>query len=505
MHIENLIDELGGFGRFQRLFVLFLSTMKIPISWSLLMMAFAGIEPDWFCLSRDASSNWTSTNETAGKCLKNTSICGIRKFDEEMITAVSQWGLVCEKRWITGFIIAVQMGGVLLGAVVAGQVAGAYGRKNVIVAAIVVTCIGNVVSVFSTSWVMFTGLRVVLGVAAGAMQAINYIYQLEFVNRKWRVGLVVIPAFPVGVILACLMFWLSPNFIHLHIAGAVISLPYVIGCFFMPESIRWLAVKGRVSEAKALVTRIARINGRPEPDTTILEKIAAEEQRNHAMLMTYSYLDLFRTRQLVKTTLILCFSWASSSIVFYAISFGVADLSGNFYVNMLLMQVTEFPALMLVVVITSCIGRRWTCAVAFCGTSVSCFVLAIAVVYVPSEIEGVLITVLAILAKSLLIIAWHGLEVFSAEQYPTVLRNLGMSACSSGARVGGIISSQVLALGQGRDLMAPYLVMGVVSFVTGAVCLLLRETKGEALEDTLTRVKTETVAEDYELQTPLTT
>ena len=63
---------------------------------------------------------------------------------------------------MTGFIIAVQMGGVLVGAVVAGQVAGAYGRKNVIAAAILVTCLGNVISVFSTSWEMFTVMRQVL-------------------------------------------------------------------------------------------------------------------------------------------------------------------------------------------------------------------------------------------------------------------------------------------------------------------------------------------------------
>lgn len=78
----------------------------------------------------------------------------------------------------------------------------------------------------------------------------------------------------------------------------------------VPESIRWLAVKGRLDEAEAVVERVASLNGHTKPSNTRqrLQKVADEEEkagRGHH----YTYLDVYRGRRMVFTTLILNFIW----------------------------------------------------------------------------------------------------------------------------------------------------------------------------------------------------
>ncbi|XP_053408530.1 organic cation/carnitine transporter 2-like [Mercenaria mercenaria] len=46
-----------------------------------------------------------------------------------MDTVVSEWNLVCDRQWIVAFITSIQMVGVLLGSIIAGQMADSTGRK----------------------------------------------------------------------------------------------------------------------------------------------------------------------------------------------------------------------------------------------------------------------------------------------------------------------------------------------------------------------------------------
>ena len=49
-YLEQVLEETGGFGRFQVLLHGSILLSKVSITWSLLIMAFAGAEPDWWCL-----------------------------------------------------------------------------------------------------------------------------------------------------------------------------------------------------------------------------------------------------------------------------------------------------------------------------------------------------------------------------------------------------------------------------------------------------------------------
>ena len=54
--------------------------------------------------------------------------------------------------------------------------------------------------------------------------------------------------------------------------------------------------------------------------------------------------------------------------------------------------------------------------------------------------------VLAMVGKAGISGGWAALQVFSAELFPTVVRNIGVGSCSFSARIGAIVAPQIVFL-----------------------------------------------------------
>ena len=74
----------------------------------------------------------------------------------------------------------------------------------------------------------------------------------------------------------------------------------------MPESFRWYVGHDRIKEAEKVIKRVARINGKPEPDVT---KFITQMLPEGVPDRKYSFLDLFRNRDLLKYTLLFSVAW----------------------------------------------------------------------------------------------------------------------------------------------------------------------------------------------------
>ena len=74
--------------------------------------------------------------------------------------------------------------------------------------------------------------------------------------------------------------------------------------------------------------------------------------------------------------------------------------------------------------------------------------------------------------------------VYTAEMFPTVIRNQAVGTCSLVARIGGIISL-LLGLLSVYWLPAPVFIMGVVATTAGALAVFFPETLGEKLPETM--------------------
>ena len=74
--------------------------------------------------------------------------------------------------------------------------------------------------------------------------------------------------------------------------------------------------------------------------------------------------------------------------------------------------------------------------------------------------------------------------VYTAEMFPTVIRNQAVGTCSLVARIGGI-TSLLLDLLKVYWLPAPVFIMGVVATTAGALAVFFPETLGEKLPETM--------------------
>ena len=56
------------------------------------------------------------------------------------------------------------------------------------------------------------------------------------------------------------------------------------------------------------------------------------------------------------------------------------------------------------------------------------------------------VLVLAFIGKSAIAGGWAAIQIFSAEKFPTLIRDIGIAACSMAARIGGIVAPQIVYL-----------------------------------------------------------
>ncbi|XP_076448618.1 solute carrier family 22 member 7-like [Babylonia areolata] len=512
--MEELQKDIGGCGRFQWMLVSSLKLGIVPISWSMLQMAFCGIVPDWWCLpspdyhgnlssSSSSSSigngdNWPRDNTTFQACdipgSGGESCGGHMVFDESITTVVSEWSLVCERKYVKAIMTSAQMGGVFVGALVAGQTSDILGRRLTSYAALVWHLVTSLVAAFSVHWAMFLAMRVLIGVSLGAYLVASFPFCFEFVSTEHRQMVAFTPGWDIGVGVFVLAAWIMPHWSHLHIGAAVITVPILLTWFIVPESARWLATQGRLQEAERVVKRIARMNRRPAPAARtrrVLEHVARVEKevgqgQGQGRGRRYTYLDIYRGWRMAGTTLICNFLWFSMSLSYYGISFGVSALSGSFYLNTFLMSFLEIPLRLIMSLVANRVGRRWPAFSLYSLCALFSFAILVVDKTVAEDQQGTVTTALAICSKLCLGSVWMIAATFTSELYPTVIRSLGYGASNMIARVGGVLAPVVMIMDSEKDVVRAYVIVGTVMTISGVLTLFLRETKGQGLQDSIT-------------------
>ncbi|XP_067669707.1 organic cation transporter protein-like [Haliotis asinina] len=493
MHVEEIIEEIWTFGRFQKIMLVTVLGPRGLLGWSMLVMSFTGTIPDWWCIPGSEGGNHSHhvnvsfDNTTFHKCYTDddNATC-IRKYSDTYNTIVNEWDLVCKRKWITPIITSIQMGGVFFGALAGGQSAEMFGRRKSHFVFMLIHAIANVVAGFSVSWQMFAIIRFILGIAVGALLVVSFTYYMEFIGKKWRSLCSGMPFWSVGVCLFALTAWLTPDWSNLHIICGVIHIPFLCGWFYTPESIRWLAVKNRLEEAEAVVLKVCQYNKRPKPEHTLgILKLVADEERRLALDKKYTYIDIYRGVKMCRMSLLIQFQWACLALIYYGILFGVDALSGNLCLNIFLLSAVDIPADIATLYLNNRFGRKYTCLGYLVLGLFGALSVIIASRHAPPETRGVIITTLALVAKVGVGSGWTAFQVLSSESYPTVIRNLGYGAAGMSSRIGAIIAPFIFTLG-GKGVLMPFIVVSVTMAICILVAALLRETKDAPLEDTIT-------------------
>jgi MFS transporter, putative metabolite:H+ symporter len=174
----------------------------------------------------------------------------------------TQWHLTSLE---TGIVGSATLVGFLFGALLAGLLGDRYGRKFVMLSALVFYSICTFINAFVNDWHTFVALRAISGIGMGAEGAIVAPFLVEFVSSRYRGAFTgaIAGFFSFAFVLASLIGYFviphSPD--GWRIALIIASCPIAALLWWrrsLPESPRWLETRGRHEEADAIVTRIER-------------------------------------------------------------------------------------------------------------------------------------------------------------------------------------------------------------------------------------------------------
>ncbi|MGB8071743.1 MAG: MFS transporter [Pseudolabrys sp.] len=147
-----------------------------------------------------------------------------------------------------GLIGSALVLGAVLGAMLGGIAADRIGRKHVFIADMAIMVVGSVLCTMAHEPSLILVGQFLIGVGIGIDFPASGSYVSEIMPRSLRSRMTVatIALQSVGMILAVLG------------TGGLLAALYMCARLFLPESLRWLAEKGRLAEAAKVLSRLTR-------------------------------------------------------------------------------------------------------------------------------------------------------------------------------------------------------------------------------------------------------
>ncbi|KAL0607763.1 Solute carrier family 22 member 4 [Plecturocebus cupreus] len=395
-----------------------------------------------------------------------------------------QWNLVCEEDWKVPLTTSLFFVGVLLGSFVSGQLSDRFGRKNVLFATMAVQTGFSFLQIFSISWEMFTVLFVIVGMGQISNYVVAFILGTEILGKSVRIifsTLGVCTFFAVGYMLLPLFAYFIRDWRMLLLALTVPGVLCVPLWWFIPESPRWLISQGRFREAEDIIQKAAKMNNIAVP-AVIFDSVELQELNTLKQQKAF-IMDLFRTQNIAIMTIMSLLLWMLTSVGYFALSLDAPNLHGDPYLNCFLSALIEVPAYIIAWLLLRTLPRRYIiAAVLFWGGGVLLFIQLVPADYYFLSIG------LVMLGKFGITSAFSMLYVFTAELYPTLVRNMAVGVTSMASRVGSIIAPYFVYLGA-YNRMLPYIVMGSLTVLIGIITLLFPESLGTTLPETLEQMQ----------------
>ncbi|XP_016052598.1 PREDICTED: solute carrier family 22 member 4 [Miniopterus natalensis] len=517
---DEVTAFLGEWGLFQRLIFFLLSASIIPNGFNGMSVVFLAGTPEHRCRVPDTvnlSRAWRNHSvprrlqdgrEVPHNCrryrlaaIANFSALGLepgRDVDLEQLeqescldgwefsqdvylsTIVTEWNLVCEEDWKTPLTSSLFFIGVLLGSFVSGQLSDRFGRKSVLFATMAVQTGFSFLQIFSVSWEMFTVLFVIVGMGQISNYVVAFILGTEILGKSVRIifsTLGVCTFFAVGYMLLPLFAYFIRDWRMLLLALTVPGLLCVPLWWFIPESPRWLISQRRFKEAEAIIQKAAKMNNVAVP-VVIFDPVELQELKPLKQQKVF-ILDLFRTRNIATITTMSLLLWMLTSVGYFALSLNSPNLHGDAYLNCFLSALIEVPAYITAWLLLRTLPRRYIIAgVLFLGGGV------LLLIQVVPEDYNFLSIVLVMVGKFGVTSAFSMLYVFTAELYPTLVRNMAVGITSMASRVGSIIAPYFVYLGAYNRVL-PYILMGSLTVLIGIITLFFPESFGMTLPETL--------------------
>ncbi|XP_029643865.2 solute carrier family 22 member 3-like [Octopus sinensis] len=518
--ISRLFKKCGTFGRYQRWLYSYLFITKILTGSSGMSLTFSTANVPFLCYPPNFNASLIPANLTENEYLQmlqpdgddqcsvyNNSFTGTyyttpssnssklqcsygRKFlTENFSTIVSEFDLVCERKWLKSTLQSVYFAGYLVGSFVTGILADRIGRKPCFFLTATCITVCGVIKIFVSSLTLLTVFYFMqaFGVLGFLVTLYSLLMELTSVKLRTPANFMLMASFTVGTMMLTGLAYVMPHWKNLELT--VCLLP-VINCFswkWIPESPRWLIGRKRFAEAQAIFRNIMKINKKRHVEILDIlktnEEFSQENNFQENMLektikpkrKNFSFIDLFKTFRLAIITCNICFSWFAMSMLYYGVILNSVDMAGDRYINFLLMATVELPCYLTSYYLFNCIDHRKPISFFMMFSGINCIVsnfITKGSFWFP--------LILVILGKFGVSAAFASIFLLSAEIFPTVVRANGIGMASMFARLGSMCAPFILQLSSYAKWL-PLSIYSVLSIISGLLLLLLPETKDKDL------------------------
>lgn len=216
--------------------------------------------------------------------------------------------------------------------------------------------------------------------------------------------------------------------------------------WLVPESVRWLIVSGQYERAMIILNRTAKQNNRQISDKSleILRKNIIDAKKTNDNESDCSLLlSIFYHRILIARLFLCSTCWVLIVFTYFGLSVNATKIADddNKYLTYITTMIAELPAAIITFFLLKYIGRR----MAMCFVLCTAGIVIIFVTFVPTQYTSI-IRIMFFIGMCATSSAFGILYVFSAEIWPTAIRNTMMNICSMIGRLGSMVAPLAILL-----------------------------------------------------------
>nr|KAI8757225.1 solute carrier family 22 member 6-like [Biomphalaria glabrata] len=428
---------------------------------------------------------------------------------ETKSTFVTQWDLVCESESLSDATQSVYAGGQMFGSLFFAPLSDRYGRKKVFVLTGVLQLLSSVVSSFPPNFIVYMFLRFLCGAFMATSFQMAYTLNVEMMPTKHRALVEQTSAFvwSFSLLLLCLISYLTRDlsWSYTQLILSLIGSYTVFIWWIVDESLRWLLEMKRYKEAEFLIKKMARINqvdsqkalNLLKKDKIVLEDVNISNgsqslNKESSVAMNGSSNDtslrmFLSNRNFLKLTCLSSFIWFVDAIAYDGLLMIAPGLTDNFYLGFALGVITDIPATVIFCLLINRIDRKKIISIFHLLAGI-CLLIATIILNTPlaDKIPGNywFSLVLSLLGRVTLSVGYSTVTLYVSEVFPTSVRSTGYGMTSIFNYSGSLVAPYSRTVSRHVPYV-PNVVFGVMCVMVPAATVLLPETRGVELAQTL--------------------